>query len=73
MDKDFGLIFSTLLPGARARLEPCKTGNALTGLEFRIALGNTWKENLTELSGGQRWVNFVGFLFVSFANCSVYN
>ncbi|XP_065717437.1 structural maintenance of chromosomes protein 2 isoform X1 [Patagioenas fasciata] len=54
VDKDFGLIFSTLLPGARARLEPCKTGHVLTGLEFRIALGNTWKENLTELSGGQR-------------------
>ncbi|KAK2521489.1 Smc2 [Columba livia] len=54
VDKDFGLIFSTLLPGARAKLEPCKTGEVLTGLEFRIALGNTWKENLTELSGGQR-------------------
>ncbi|MEQ2167610.1 Structural maintenance of chromosomes protein 2 [Goodea atripinnis] len=29
----------------------------LDGLEFKVALGDTWKENLTELSGGQRWVN----------------
>jgi len=43
-----------------------KTQNILDGLEFRIALGNTWKENLSELSGGQRWVNFVGFSCLSY-------
>ncbi|NWS61106.1 SMC2 protein, partial [Chunga burmeisteri] len=54
VNEDFGAIFSTLLPEARAMLVPCKTQNVLDGLEFRIALGKTWKENLTELSGGQR-------------------
>ncbi|NWV28362.1 SMC2 protein, partial [Origma solitaria] len=54
VNEDFGSIFSTLLPGARAMLVACKTHRDLDGMEFRIALGNTWKENLTELSGGQR-------------------
>ncbi|NXW58265.1 SMC2 protein, partial [Eurystomus gularis] len=54
VNEDFGSIFSTLLPGAKAMLAASKTGDVLDGLEFRIALGNTWKENLTELSGGQR-------------------
>ncbi|KAJ8271368.1 hypothetical protein COCON_G00102270 [Conger conger] len=53
VNKDFGSIFSTLLPGADARLAPEGCG-VLDGLEFKVALGNTWKENLTELSGGQR-------------------
>ncbi|NXO38051.1 SMC2 protein, partial [Locustella ochotensis] len=54
VNEDFGSIFSTLLPGARAVLAASKTHNVLVGMEFRVALGNTWKENLTELSGGQR-------------------
>ncbi|NXS60313.1 SMC2 protein, partial [Brachypteracias leptosomus] len=54
VNEDFGSIFSTLLPGAKAELAACKTNGVLDGLEFRIALGDTWKENLTELSGGQR-------------------
>ncbi|NXH80822.1 SMC2 protein, partial [Edolisoma coerulescens] len=54
VNEDFGSIFSTLLPGARAMLAASKNGNVLVGMEFRVALGNTWKENLTELSGGQR-------------------
>ncbi|NXO31647.1 SMC2 protein, partial [Cisticola juncidis] len=54
VNEDFGSIFSTLLPGARAVLAASKNHNALVGMEFRVALGNTWKENLTELSGGQR-------------------
>ncbi|NXK91437.1 SMC2 protein, partial [Formicarius rufipectus] len=54
VNKDFGSIFSTLLPGAKAMLTASKTNNVLDGMAFRIALGNTWKENLTELSGGQR-------------------
>ncbi|NWT21767.1 SMC2 protein, partial [Cardinalis cardinalis] len=54
VNEDFGSIFSTLLPGARAVLSASKTGNNFVGMEFRVALGNTWKENLTELSGGQR-------------------
>uniref|UniRef100_A0A667X7R3 Structural maintenance of chromosomes protein n=1 Tax=Myripristis murdjan TaxID=586833 RepID=A0A667X7R3_9TELE len=54
VNKDFGSIFSTLLPGANARLAPPQGCGVLEGLEFKVALGNTWKENLTELSGGQR-------------------
>ncbi|NXK62934.1 SMC2 protein, partial [Sylvietta virens] len=54
VNTDFGSIFSTLLPGARAVLAASKTHNVIAGMEFRVALGNTWKENLTELSGGQR-------------------
>lgn len=54
VNKDFGSIFSTLLPGANAKLAPPEGKNALDGLEFKVALGSTWKENLTELSGGQR-------------------
>lgn len=57
MNKDFGSIFSTLLPGANARLAPPEGSGVLDGLEFKVALGNTWKENLTELSGGQRLAN----------------
>ncbi|XP_062368649.1 structural maintenance of chromosomes protein 2 [Cinclus cinclus] len=54
VNEDFGSIFSTLLPGARAMLAASKTHNVFVGMEFRVALGKTWKENLTELSGGQR-------------------
>ncbi|NXM36359.1 SMC2 protein, partial [Oxyruncus cristatus] len=54
VNEDFGSIFSTLLPGAKAMLVATKTNNILDGMEFKVALGNTWKENLTELSGGQR-------------------
>ncbi|XP_048126588.1 LOW QUALITY PROTEIN: structural maintenance of chromosomes protein 2-like [Alosa alosa] len=54
VNKDFGSIFSMLLPGSDARLAPPEGCGVLDGLEFKVALGNTWKENLTELSGGQR-------------------
>ncbi|NXS93446.1 SMC2 protein, partial [Jacana jacana] len=54
VNKDFGSIFSMLLPGGSAMLVACKNQNVLEGLQFRVALGNIWKENLTELSGGQR-------------------
>ncbi|KAJ8411111.1 hypothetical protein AAFF_G00181460 [Aldrovandia affinis] len=54
VNKDFGSIFSTLLPGSDARLAPPEGCGVLDGLEFKVALGSTWKENLTELSGGQR-------------------
>ncbi|XP_033827230.1 structural maintenance of chromosomes protein 2 [Periophthalmus magnuspinnatus] len=54
VNKDFSSIFSTLLPGAMAKLSPPQGCGVLEGLEFKVALGNTWKENLTELSGGQR-------------------
>jgi structural maintenance of chromosome 2 len=48
------LIFSTLLPGTEAKLEPPEGMHYFEGLEVRVAFGGVWKESLTELSGGQR-------------------
>ena len=53
VNREFGSIFSTLLPDASARLEP-SNGNVLEGLEVRVAFGGKEKESLSELSGGQR-------------------
>lgn len=52
-------------------LVPSKKQNILDGLEFRVGLGNIWKENLTELSGGQRLVNCGVFLVVVFFSIAV--
>ncbi|CAL6328318.1 unnamed protein product [Bathycoccus prasinos] len=52
--KDFGSIFSTLLPGTRAKLEPVEGTTFLDGLEVKVAFGEVWKESLSELSGGQK-------------------
>jgi len=54
VNKDFGSIFSTLLTGSKAKLVPPEGGTVLDGLEVKVAFGDTWKESLTELSGGQR-------------------
>ncbi|XP_057366441.1 structural maintenance of chromosomes protein 2-like [Daphnia carinata] len=52
--KDFGSIFSTLLPGTKAKLQPPEGQTVLDGLEVKVAFGGVWKESLAELSGGQR-------------------
>ncbi|QDZ21883.1 structural maintenance of chromosomes protein [Chloropicon primus] len=54
VNKDFGSIFSTLLPGTTARLVPPEGETFMDGLEVRVAFGDVWKESLSELSGGQR-------------------
>jgi structural maintenance of chromosome 2 len=54
ISKDFGSIFSTLLPGANAKLLPPTGQTILQGLEIKVSLGGVWKDSLTELSGGQR-------------------
>jgi structural maintenance of chromosome 2 len=59
VNKDFGDIFSTLLPGTTAKLEPPMGSNGKRveiweGLEVKVAFGGVWKASLTELSGGQR-------------------
>ena len=56
VNRDFGSIFSMLLPGTQAKLEPPEDGDGsvLSGLEVKVAFGGVWKESLTELSGGQR-------------------
>lgn len=54
VNRDFGSIFSMLLPGTSAKLQPLESGQLEDGLEVKVAFGNIWKESLTELSGGQR-------------------
>ncbi|VVC86492.1 unnamed protein product [Leptidea sinapis] len=54
VNRDFGSIFSTLLPGAEAELRPPPGLTVLDGLEVRVGFNGTWKESLGELSGGQR-------------------
>ncbi|KAK3089416.1 hypothetical protein FSP39_003470 [Pinctada imbricata] len=54
VNKDFSSIFSTLLPGAKAKLSPPEGQSVLDGLEVRVGFGDVWKESLSELSGGQR-------------------
>ncbi|RWS04717.1 structural maintenance of chromosomes protein 2-like protein [Dinothrombium tinctorium] len=54
INKDFGSIFSTLLPNSNAKLDVPEGKTLLDGLEVRVAFGEVWKESLTELSGGQR-------------------
>ncbi|KAJ3070387.1 Structural maintenance of chromosomes protein 2 [Podochytrium sp. JEL0797] len=54
VSRDFGLIFGDLLPGNTAKLTPADGKNIGSGLEVQVCLGGVWKENLTELSGGQR-------------------
>lgn len=54
VNANFGSIFSTLLPGAQAKLDPPDGANFLKGLEVKVGFNGVWKESLTELSGGQR-------------------
>merc|ERR1719375_251399 len=52
--KDFGSIFSTLLPGTNAKLQAPEGMTETEGLEIKVAFHGAWKQSLTELSGGQR-------------------
>eukprot|EP01130_Rhizamoeba_saxonica_P016492 TRINITY_DN7634_c0_g1_i2.p1 TRINITY_DN7634_c0_g1~~TRINITY_DN7634_c0_g1_i2.p1 ORF type:complete len:1204 (-),score=347.18 TRINITY_DN7634_c0_g1_i2:45-3431(-) len=54
VSRDFGNIFSTVLPGTEAKLEPPEDQSILDGLVVHVAFGGVWKESLSELSGGQR-------------------
>lgn len=54
VNDNFSGIFSTLLQGAQARLNPVKQNNQLFGLEIKVGFNGVWKESLGELSGGQR-------------------
>jgi structural maintenance of chromosome 2 len=54
VNKDFASIFSTLLPGATAKLQPPEGMDCTQGLEIRVGFNGAWKQSLTELSGGQR-------------------
>ncbi|KAK9447758.1 RecF/RecN/SMC [Limtongia smithiae] len=54
VDKDFGQIFSEMLPGSFAKLVAPENKEVTDGLEVKVCLGKIWKESLAELSGGQR-------------------
>ncbi|KAK4237297.1 SMC2-like protein [Achaetomium macrosporum] len=54
VNADFGQIFSELLPGSFAKLDPPEGKTISDGLEVKVSLGKVWKQSLTELSGGQR-------------------
>lgn len=54
--RDFGQIFAELLPGNFAKLEPPEGKDVTEGLEVKVCLGKVWKQSLTELSGGQRYI-----------------
>jgi structural maintenance of chromosome 2 len=54
VNNNFGSIFTTLLPGAQAKLDPPDGKTFLKGLEVKVGFNGIWKESLTELSGGQR-------------------
>lgn len=54
VDKDMASIFSLLLPGSSACLQPERGKSFLEGLEIKVQMGSTWKDSLSELSGGQR-------------------
>ena len=56
MSSDFGQIFAELLPGNFAKLEPPEGKDVTEGLEVKVCLGKVWKQSLTELSGGQRYI-----------------
>ena len=53
MNKDFGAIFSCLLPGTDCKLEPEEGKTIEDGLEVRIAFAGAWKESLSELAVGE--------------------
>lgn len=57
VNKDFGQIFNDLLPGSFAKLDPPEGKEISDGLEVKVCLGKVWKQSLTELSGGQRYVS----------------
>lgn len=56
VNADFGQIFNELLPGSFAKLDPPEGKTISEGLEVKVCLGKVWKQSLTELSGGQRYV-----------------
>ena len=48
VNRDFGSIFSSLLPGAHAKLEPPEGATSvLDGLEVKVGFGGLWKESLS--------------------------
>ena len=62
VNDNFGHIFSTLLPGAFAKVQPVNGKDLADGLELKVAFNNNWKNSLSELSGGQRSLLALSFM-----------
>ena len=62
VNKNFGKIFGTLLPGAFAKLQLIPGKDISEGLEIKVSFNNTWKNSLSELSGGQRSLMALSFM-----------
>lgn len=65
ISRDFGAIFSTILPGVTAKLKAIDEDDLAQGLQIRVAFNNQWKESLDELSGkgfGALFFNLYFFL-----------
>ncbi len=54
VNKNLDSIYSSLLPGTKAKLDTLPGKKLMDGLELRVAFNNKWKSSLSELSGGQR-------------------
>jgi structural maintenance of chromosome 2 len=54
VNKNLDSIYSTLLPGTKAKLDMLPEKSLMDGLELRVAFNDVWKKSLSELSGGQR-------------------
>lgn len=55
VSRDFTSIFSTLLPGASAKLMPVDGSSSITeGLVVKVDFNNDYSTHLSELSGGQK-------------------
>jgi len=63
VNSDFGDIFKTLLPHARARLQLINSTDITEGIEFKVSFNGIDKESLSELSGGQRTLIALSFIF----------
>ena len=53
VNKSINSIYSTLLPGTKAKLSQVDPSSLMKGLELKVAFGGHWKNSLSELSGGQ--------------------
>ncbi len=56
VNADFGQIFCGAFARQLRQAGPPEGKTISDGLEVKVCLGNVWKQSLTELSGGQRYV-----------------
>lgn len=67
-------IYSILLPNATAKLDFVDPNDITEGVKLRVALSGHWKDGLTELSGGQKSLLAVAYIFalLRFNPCPIY-